>query len=279
MKKLLLFLLLVMLAGVTGCKQEKAVSDDVEEAISSFITNYASDYLSDVEKLDYYVISAIKALDDSGYDVSLNDYLDADSVYNYYQNYEYQTINEIFKAIIVCHAFGVGYEKAKEALEEITDVDIYNYTYGLIALKITNVNKNLQDELSEKVLIIREEDYRDPDYAGLAMMATSDEDVNRDSLFTLIDDAINDDGVVSWGNANSCSTANVILGLMALDIDPTTYQDHNLIASLLKYYEDGAFKYTLDGEVDLLFSTPQAFAALAMYKVFYETDKPVNLFL
>ncbi|HHU56043.1 MAG TPA: hypothetical protein GXZ48_05095 [Acholeplasmataceae bacterium] len=282
MKKIMVFIFLVLLAGVTGCKQEKdPLLKPINSAIENFIDNHAEKYFTDVAKLDYYVVTAIKALDDHGYDISLSNYLSKEEVENYYKSYEYNTIGEIFKAIEICRAFEIDYDFLVDALKKVNEVDIYSYTYGLIALRITNVNIEMQDDLISKVPIIREEDYRDADYAGVALMATDGLEINRDDLFTLIDENISEDGVISWGNANSCSTANVILGLIALDIDPSSYgeNDVDLVTALLKYHQDGAFKYMLDGDLDLDYATPQVFAAFASFKIYKESSKAFNLFL
>src|SRR5690606_38091787 len=98
-------------------------------------------------------------------------------------------------------------------------------------------------------------------------------DTQVEAMTSYIKENLTEDGVSSWGSANSASTASVIFGLIAHAIDPRSeeYQTVgvDLIEALLTYELNGAFKWTLDQEeADMMFSTPQVFAALVAYKVY-----------
>jgi len=100
-----------------------------------------------------------------------------------------------------------------------------------------------------------------------------------------IQTVLTETGVESWGNANSSSTAAVILGLVAQGINPRgeAYQtnDIDLIEALLAYEIDGAYKWLLaDEQADMAFSTPQVFSALVAYKIYRDIygNPAFNLF-
>ena len=169
MKKLLILVMgLVILLSGCGPKVDERIKT-INRVIDRFIEVYAEDYIKIGEEtvLNENVIVAIKALSDNGYDVSLDDFIDSDSVKAYFDGLEYTNVTTAYKAVLVSQAFEFTHEKATTYLEGLTedDVDVWSYTYGLIALKKANVNQELQNKLLEKLNIIREEDYRDADYA------------------------------------------------------------------------------------------------------------------
>ena len=281
----LLVLSFLLLAGATGCKKEEKdpLLAKVDLAIDAFVSDQLTKFISTDDKvvLDYYVIPAIKALEDNGYDIKLNELVDMNKVNTYYADYDYSTVGDIFKATVIRKAFNLNLDTAKIKLTEITEVDVWSYTNGLMALNITGVNNTLKQELLTKINVFTEDDYRDADYAGVALMASANSDIDKNPLYNLINTSLSKDGVVTWGEANSSSTANVILGLIANGINPTneeyTTNGVNLVEALLLYQTDGAFKNKLNGEVDLTFATPQAFSALVAYKLFVKNQK-FNLF-
>lgn len=281
-KKLgLVVLALLLLAGATSCKSEKdELMVQVDKAIDLFIENHLDKFVNE-ESLDYYVVPAIKALEANGYKIKLTDVVPVAKVNEYYTDYDYSSVANIFKATVIRKAYGLSLDDAKNNLEEVTEVDVWSYTYGLIALNITGVNSALKADLLTKVNVIREEDYRDADYAGLALVATANDNIDKISLHELINTSLSNEGIVTWESANSSSTANVILGLLASGINPTseeyTTEGVNLIEALLKYHKDGAFANKLGEDPDLMFATPQAFSALVAYKIFTKQQK-FNLF-
>lgn len=289
MKKTFIVLIFILLAGLTSCVKEEpklSLIDNVNQVIDAFIDNYANKYFIEsdgVLEIDYHVASALGALFESGYQGSLDTYLFKEVVQAYYDNIDYQTPNDCFKAIVIGRAFGFEASSAKAKLATIDDVDKWSVANTLIALNITNNNNALKEKLINQIGVINEEDYRDADYAGEALIATYNLDIDKSALHALIDESLTKDGVSSaWGGANACSTSYVILGLVASNLDPTspkyTTEDINLIEALLKYEEGGAFKFQLDGDIDLGFSTPQAFSALVAYKLYCKDKKPIIIF-
>ena len=124
---------------------------------------------------------------------------------------------------------------------------------------------------------------KDADYAGAALMALSHQETDKTPLIDLIKENLTSEGVLSWGTANSCTTAYAILGLVANNIDPTseefTKDTVNLVEALLNFsLGDGSFAYSKDSGADLSYATPQSFAALVAYREFVRTQKSFVLF-
>ena len=138
---------------------------------------------------------------------------------------------------------------------------------------------HLNDQTNQNLATtLMDETFVDPDFVGLALLALDKYselesfDTYLDSALTYIKSSMTSTGITSWGSANASSTAAIILGLVAQGINPQDedYQVDGLglVDMLMLYETNGVFKWTLDStEVDLMFSTPQAFAALVAYKL------------
>lgn len=279
MKKFIAIMLLFMLAGITGCKEQPQDLERINDQIDAFIETYASTYVN-VTSQDFYVARALGLLEQYGYDVKLSDYLTKTDMQSLYESKEYSGLGDIFKALIIADLYEEEPASAKTALEAISSVETWNHVYGFIALEKTGVNSTLKQEVLSQMLVRTENDFRDADFAGMALMATAHLDINRSLFLGLIEEAVTEDGIASsWSGANASSTAMAILGYLAIDEDPRTILSIDLVSVLLEYFVEGAAKNTLtDTEVDLLFATPQAFSALVAYKIAVEKNVVVNLF-
>ncbi len=84
----------------------------------------------------------------------------------------------------------------------------------------------------------------------------------------------------SWGTVNSCSSSQIIMGIVAWGKDPQgpqfTKSNGNALTGLMSYYlGDGTFAYT--SGFDPAFGTPQGIQALAAVHDYYESsDDPAN---
>ncbi|MFA6628012.1 MAG: hypothetical protein WCT17_05740, partial [Bacilli bacterium] len=189
------------------------------------------------------------------------------------------SIATIFQALMIGQLYDYQPSTALLALDGFSSFETWNHVIGYLSLKMTNKNITLQQSTRQQMLVRSENDYRDADFAGLALMATADETIDRTLFLGLISDAVDEDGIKSgWGGANSCSTSMAILGYLAIRENPRTVLTVDLISALLEFFEEGAARYELGEEVDLLFSTPQAFSALVAYKIYAEKSIYVNLF-
>lgn len=84
----------------------------------------------------------------------------------------------------------------------------------------------------------------------------------------------------SWGTVNSCSSAQVIMGIVAWGIDPQgemfTKKNGNALTGLMSYYlGDGTFKYT--NSFDPSFGTPQSLEGLISVISYYESSDDPEL--
>lgn len=277
MKKFLMIMILLTLAGVTGCKEQNPSLKRVNTEVDAFIETYLATYVND-ETQDFYVMRAIAKLNKAGYKVNLATYVNETALKTKYNDLEYDSLATIFKGLTIMDIYNTVPPKAVTALNTYTEAPAWNHTIAYLATKIANTNQDLQTSLLSQMSVIREEDYRDADFAGMALMATATDTIDRNIYYDLIESHLTSEGVESWGAANSCSTAMVVLGLLATKVDPSNFLETNLIDALLTFFDSGAASYKIDEEADLIFATPQAFAALAIYKIYAEKKTFVNLF-
>lgn len=288
MKKLIvLFLALMLLAGATGCtkpeNKEKTREELVDEAIAAFLKNHAAKYVDGKSgKFDYFVVRAIAALETVDSKVKLSNYATLEEAEAELIKDE-MSVSELFKASLILDALDGDLTVIKDQVEQLSEVDKYSYAYALVTLKQSGVENDLREELLDKIPVVLDEDYRDADYAATALLALGDDEVDFTSLMNLIDSSLSKEGIVFWGTASGAATASVVLGLIAQGISPVsedyTTDGVDLVTALLKYETGGAFKNELDKDIDEMFATPQAFAALVAYKIYSKTNKSYNLFL
>jgi hypothetical protein len=114
----------------------------------------------------------------------------------------------------------------------------------------------------------------DPDVTGMALQALAKYQ-SKESVKAATAKAVevlsklqnSAGGYASWGTDNLESTAQVLMALCELGINPEdprfTKNSHNLIDDLLSYYQEGkGFLHTADGSGENLMSTEQAFYTL-----------------
>jgi hypothetical protein len=121
--------------------------------------------------------------------------------------------------------------------------------------------------------------FMDADFAGMALSAvfTIQDSISAQSYVSRMIQEIKNNqtntGVSAWGSSNASSTAASMIGLYAVGEDPRseayTVDGVDLVEALWSYKGSVGFKYLInDSQDDLAFSTPQAFAALVMYKIY-----------
>lgn len=123
----------------------------------------------------------------------------------------------------------------------------------------------------------------DPDMTGMAIYALAPYYFTRNDVKASVDEAINwisKDGQLSngrfgsWGTVNSCSSSQIIMGLVSIGIDPQNDERFikpggNALSGLMSYYlGDGTFAYTT--VYDPSFGTPQGIQALASLNSYFE---------
>jgi len=128
-------------------------------------------------------------------------------------------------------------------------------------LRLTNAKKAV-DSIS----------FFDADTAAMMIVALAgiqDGEVEAyiEELILYLEEQVTEDGIISFTKASSASTAQTILALIALGEGPVL-NDVNLIEALLGFHTETGFVNNLNDEnVDLMFATPQSYAALITYKI------------
>jgi hypothetical protein len=266
----------------------------VDTAIQNFISNYATHYITN-EKVDYYVGSAFYHLG------GMEDLISLDTVETMYQDLESASSGELFKAILIVSAAGgdptdVNGNNLMQQLIDLAPIGQWNVTTnGAIALNAyshaidaTNYETSIIDDLVNT----NTPKSAGLDMGGITLMALAHYK-DEEGVQTIIDEYVafvkeeqlSTGGVNDpWSGDNAATLTQIILGLVANDIDPRdpqfTKENGDLLTRLLDFaLEDGSFKLHADStEADLMFSTPQAFAALVAYQEFKNSGEAFNLY-
>ncbi|MDD3382148.1 MAG: hypothetical protein PHT83_01410 [Bacilli bacterium] len=282
MKKLFLMLIfLLVFAGCSNNEQKDVVDQNVDSYVDSFIETMVMDYVVFEENeyvVNFYVMGALKKLED--FDKSRID-LDENELGIYLNSLEKTPLN-LFKIVISNDFFGLDQTNVINELnlieaESITSVyDMLNIIYALNVLEIENELKNTFEEY---VLDLENNSYSDSDYASQVIIALANKDYDLTSHRNLIIESLSTEGINSWGNNNSASTAIAAMAFLALNENPRDINGIDLISILFDYKLDNAFKWLKeDSEADLSFSTPQAFSAFLLYQEFKKLDERINVF-
>lgn len=168
--------------------------------------------------------------------------------------------------------------------------------WGLIALDSRNyetptgaaydreriINYILSKELSGGGFVLGTATTADPDITGMALYALapyyhsrSDVKAAVDRALTVLSDQQRDDGdYASWGTINSESTAQVLIALCSLGIDPTTdsrfiKHGNTLLDGIYKYYNsaDGGFRHSPSGASDPMATDQCRYALIAFSRL------------
>lgn len=271
--------------------------EEIDLAISMFLDNYVTDYISD-EYVDVNVASALRilGLDDrylGDLDVSSMPMFDIDTL---------ETTAGYFKAVTIGSMLGEDVTSYVDAYAEMASVGPYGETaYGLMVLEQSAEYQNLL-ETFENDLKIHTPYSLGLDAGGVSLVALSTRDFAEkqaliDEFVAWIQDAQLDTGGVktrdmTWGEAtypgteNAASMAQVIIGLLANGIDPSSEDfmvgENTLMSRFMEFHtNDGSFDYVLDDDMDndLMFSTPQAFLAIVMFQEFQATYEGVHPYI
>ena len=268
----------------------------VDDAIILFLENHASDYVNG-EVIDYNVLLALELLG------VVDQYASENDIFSVFGEIDLVIVNDYFKAIMLLEVADLTTTQYVTELNTIAVPGPYGQTaYGLLAL---DSNSQSVDYSVYVTSALADLDTTSPydlglDAGGISLVALSNytDEAGVNSLISeystwISTSQLNTGGVktrdVVWGDTtypgteNAASISQVIMGLIANDIDPTgvdyTKGDNNLITRLLEYQTDtGSYDWAFDDEYteDLAFSTPQAFLALVVYQTYANTYAPVN---
>jgi hypothetical protein len=115
------------------------------------------------------------------------------------------------------------------------------------------------------------------DLTGMALTALSPYIQNSD-VSQAVNKAVNQ--LQSKGVTTNCSSlAQMIIGLSAVKVDPTNFNNTNLVQTLLSYSTpNGLFKYDLSSTVGDSFSTQDAISAMAAFLKFESQDSNTSIY-
>ena len=243
----------------------------VDDFIYTFINDELETYLND-DGVDYMVTASLKQLVDNNYIL-----LNFDEYYTFsnlssVDELDLLSTGELLKIGIPYFIENGSLDTYKNTVLDQTIDNPYAAIAYLEALYLTST----KDEQAANSLMTQVVDKQD--FAGMSLLALSPySDLNDfaaylESTTNYIKTNLTPTGVQSWGASNSSSTSTVILGLVAQGVNPqdVAYQVDGigLVEALMLYQVGNGFKWKLSDEnIDDMFSTPQAFAALVAYKL------------
>lgn len=271
------------------------VLQEIDEMITLFLDHHIETYINE-SFIDVNVLSALKLL---GLEEEYIDDLDIANMAMFDEN-TLETTADYFKAVTILNMLGYDVDALLNDYANTASVGPYGETaYGLLVLQQSS-------ELYAELIDTFEQDLMNNapfslglDAGGISLVSLADSDFeNRQSLIDeyvsgIEENQLDTGGVKTRdmvygdttypGTENAASMAQVIIGLLANGIDPSgdtlSVGEVSLISRLLDFKtEDGAFDYLLDDDfdVDLMFSTPQAFLAIVMYQEYKAVGASVH---
>lgn len=211
----------------------------------------------------------------------------------------------LHKTILAVRALGLeptnfeGQDLIKKAYNDTTLNTLTAYVYALIAFDSADYSIP-EDAVWTKAKLIDKitnmdstgggwnwagvtTDPADPDTTGMVLTALGKHksnpvvksDINNAVSYIKAEETDNA-GFISWGNENSNSTAQIVIGLSSIGVDPTSAEfmknNNNPVNHLFTYEtSNGGYKYTMGSEEDS-FSNEQVYQALVAYDKFKVGD-------
>ncbi|MCL2522390.1 MAG: hypothetical protein FWE36_05985 [Erysipelotrichales bacterium] len=280
MKKVVL-LIAVLFISLAGCNRNQE-AEKIDRLIDNFLAEKVGNYLSPFLSADHMLFSALALYQENGFDFSFENHI---SVSAYKDALRALTVDDFAGWNIYNNAFRFF------TIARALGADTAFFTDFMLASDFDNLPENsvpllfMATKDQDLLEIIYSYQPTDTDTAAFHLMALSYDKENVlyqtkvDELMTFMMENLGYGGIESWGTINSCSTAMFVLALMANGINPSSieYQGRSLIDFLLDYYVGDGFSFEIGGEVDLMFSTPQVFTALIVYRIFHKSGA-VSLF-
>jgi hypothetical protein len=235
------------------------------DTFTTFETNYIDSYL---DTYNYYVLSALNVLDTiDQYTIDAPAYDDEGDGSSH------------IKYILAAQALSIDTTTAETNLLENATID-HLYSGSLMSLV-------LDDNAFQTQFLTAVDDANlttlDLDTLSLVLLALNKRDIDTYNE-TIIETITTNLYTSSYGN-NAATMAHVIIALISAGIDPSdeafNYEDESLVDYFMTYHAgDGSFYYQLDNDTpDMMFTTPQAQLAVAMYYEFLDTNAAVHPFI
>ena len=264
----------------------------VDQVVYSFFKSGNINTLFPEAGFSYPLLAALNKFAKSGsYDEAIVN-LDLDNRAAYEELYKADfsteaTVSPLLKAALAKEAFGFNNDTIATGLNGLDSGALNSLYYAPYYLMACSLNGT---DPSNDVLGYYENllDYETPcDSVLLALQAYAlyqDEFENYETkVATVLEkqkSAISEKGFNDeWGGINCASAAQLVLTLLSLELNPRDYEGFDIVKALLAFEKDGNFVYQEGAEeADLMFSTPQALAALLAYKLSRDTFSSVNIY-
>ncbi len=308
MKKYLVVVLICLLSLV-GCElsinidkesssiQEDVVLQEIDQIIDAYLENHVS---SDVTNyVDVAILTHLGKLDEFISEEEFNENITKETIESV------ENVSQALKYSVILKAFNQDLNSFEgvslvEKLASLNKISLFESLYGLMVLnnydkEKSEAVKTYFDNLIVDLTTVNTPKVATPDLGGTTLIALAPYYDELEEVKDVVDEYASwissevqlDNGAVpdTYMGENSATLAQVIMGLVANNIDPRSEEftkgENDLITAILEYSNgDGSFKYKLEDEdSDLFFSTPQSVLALVVYKKFVNQNQAVNAFI
>lgn len=253
---------------------KSAIDFTLDVLLYDFINKDLSNYISD-SKIDYYVFAGYQKMTKFNASLSkVSTLVTTTGVESMFP--EIDNLGQAFRAAIYYKALKIDTSSVMTYLDgqSVTPGAYAVYSYYPLAIAKYLIDQTVDtvhlDQLAAEVNIA------DADYAGMALQALSIDQVKYASRIAVLVDYLKTNvsagGYLDYlASPSAASTAQGVLGLVSVGLNPSNIEGINVIEALMAFKKDGGFSNKLDGNVDMLFATPQVYSALMAYKVFNDT--------
>lgn len=286
-KILVIFLMILGVFFLIGC-EKKEDRKQVEQIVNEIFENHQDVFISEGKDgtllFNYDALAGVALLNKHGYKYDLTKIVSKDKVSSYLNSAVINGEGDAFKLLQLARAYGLSMpDSIKNFTRDLPSVgSFYSYPMALTLLNTFNNNPILLSNILDDIPTVHTNEWFDADTAAFILATSTNHDVKKDGLYEVIESKVTEDGVKSWDdNPGSSSTAMVIIAYTSNKV-PLVYDNGtNLLHSLLSFYDsqNHAFKANATADnVDLMFATPQAFAALSIYLASLKTKEAPNLY-
>ncbi|MGI6781663.1 MAG: hypothetical protein ACOX56_02355 [Acholeplasmataceae bacterium] len=285
----ILIVLLIIFGGfyLVGCEKNED-KKQVETIVNEIFENNNSIFISEGTDgnilFNYDALAGVNLLNKNGYKFDLTKIVSKDKVSNYLNSAVINGEGDAFKLLQLARAYGLPIpESIKNFTRDLASVSsFYSYPMALTLINTFNNNQTLLTTILADIPTVHTNEWFDADTAAFILATSTTHEVNKSGLYEVIESKITPNGVKSWDdNPGASSTAMVIIAYTSNKVSLTYDNGTNLLHALLNFYDNQkhGFKANAAAEdVDLMFATPQSFAALAIYLASLKSKKAPNLY-
>ncbi|MGI6787037.1 MAG: hypothetical protein ACOX5X_00500 [Acholeplasmataceae bacterium] len=284
-----IIILVLSLTTLIGCNDSKAKTRKEAEGIVKEIFDKQPNMFI-VEGKDgsiqfqYDAIAGVGLLKKAGYKFDITKLVSKDKVSNYINSQEITNEGDAFKLLQLVRVYDLDVPNSiVQFTKNLTSVpSLWSYPMALSLIANLENNQALLNDILLDVPNVHNNQYFTADTAGFILATAAKYNVDKSTLYQTIERDTTADGVKGWdGTANASATAMAVIGYISNDKTLKINEDIDLLTALINFYDDQkfGFKSSLVAEdIDLMFSTPQSFAALSLYLANLKLKSTPNLY-